>query len=48
MHNYTETYLHEHLNTIARDHTKIKTNTEETLPIDIYTRSHQEKGAFLE
>lgn len=47
MHNYTETCLHEHLNTTAREHTKSKTNIEGTLHIDIYTHPTQEKGPLL-
>lgn len=48
MHNYSETCLHEHLNTTAREHTKSKTNVERTLHADIYIHtSSQEKGPLL-
>lgn len=47
MHNYTQTCLHEHLNTTAREHTKTKTNTEGTLHIDIDTHTPPRKNVHF-
>lgn len=49
VHSYTETCLHEQLNTTAREYAKSKTNIEGTLHIDIYTHTlPQEKAPHLE